>query len=240
MQIDICRSAIKTQILLNHAINFNLFSDAEQLKEIDLELKNLFDSSKYFDFVGQLKIGSCLLVGEGNMSFARSLMKFHRIDYNNLTISVFESEEDLSDESKNNQEWILENSGTILHSVDATALINYFPNQTFKTIVFQFPHTGNRDSVEGHNSNFILVRDFLFSAKEILAEDGVILISAINSPYYNGAFKFEEAAKIAGFVAPISYDFDMMDFPNYVHTKTKEEESAIDKNDELKTWVFRR
>lgn len=90
---------------------------------------------------------------------------------------------------------------TVLHGVDATKLSSSFGSWLFDNIVFQFPHTGSREVLEGRNPNFILVRDFLKSAGMQLARGGQVLVAAVDSPHYQGAFQFEEAAKIGKFTS---------------------------------------
>lgn len=110
----------------------------------------------------------------------------------------------------------------------------------FDSIVFQFPHVGSREPVEEHNPNFILVRDFLRSAAAQLAPGGQVLISAVDSPHYEGAFQFDDAAEIAGFLPPEVYPFDPSAFPGYTHTMTHEEGDALDNHDAFGTWIFKR
>lgn len=94
--------------------------------------------------------------------------------------------------------------------------------------------------MQGHNPNFILVRDFLKSAALQLRIGGKVLITAVDSPHYQGAFQFDEAAKIAGFSPPESYSFDPDAFPEYEHTMTHQSGSALDEHQRFRTWVFRK
>ena len=86
----------------------------------------------------------------------------------------------------------------------------------FETIIFQFPHTGSREPIEGRNPNFILVRGFLMSVKSLLSASGKVVITAVDSPHYRGAL----AAKEAGFAAPLVYSFDPKAYLGYEHTMT--------------------
>ncbi len=113
-------------------------------------------------------------------------------------------------------------------SVDATKLHNIWGEGIFDTIIFHFPNVGSREPVEGHNPNYILVRDFIGSALKILKSNGVIIITAVDSDYYNNMVKFEGIAKLYSISKPIKYTFDPADYPEYQHTKTNEEESAIE------------
>jgi hypothetical protein len=127
----------------------------------------------------------------------------------------------------------------VLHGVDSAKIAARFSGRRFETIVFQFPHAGSREPIEGHNPNFVLVRDFLKNAVRLLNPNGVVLISAVDNPHYRGAFQFEAAAQEAGLADPVLYRFEADDFSGYVHTMTHQSGSALDNHDDLSTWVFR-
>lgn len=104
--------------------------------------------------------------------------------------------------------------------------------------MFQFPNAGSREPEYGRNPNFILIRDFFKSAATCVAPNGRILITAVDSPHYQGAFQLEEAAEKTGYRIIGSYPFDQESFPGYSHTNTNDDDSALEKHDEFKTWVF--
>ncbi len=235
----ICTMGLENQLLLSRALDLGLLQEAEQLQHIDRQLLNLFYKSGDFNFIAQVASGRTLLVGEGNLSFALELAKHPSVQASQIIATTFEGKNELSNDALANAAKLKNAGATILHNVDATYLKSVFGSWKFDTIVFQFAHTGSREAIEGHNPNFILVRDFLLSAIEQLLPGGVVLISAIDSPHYQGAFQFEEAASIAGFLPPENYPFDLDDFPGYIHTMTNEEESALDADDDLRTWVFK-
>ena len=66
----------------------------------------------------------------------------------------------------------------------------------------------------------------------------VIPITAVDSPHYQGAFQFEEAAEKTGYSIIGSYPFDPESFPGYSHTNTNDDDSALEKHNEFKTWIF--
>ena len=156
-----------------------------------------------------------------------------------LTASTFELLSELSPEAKENAKKLRGLDIKLRHGVDATELSSTFGAELFDNIVFQFPHEGTRDPVEGRNPNFILVRDFLKSVRRHLARGGKVLISAVDSSYYRGAFQFEEAAKIAGFQSPEAYPFDPSKFRGYHHTMIHQDGSALENHDQFATWIFK-
>ena len=92
-------------------------------------------------------------------------------------------------------------------------------------------------SIEG-NPNHVLVTRFLKNARNHLKPGGLVIMSTVDSPFYEGAFKMNEAARKAGFAAPAVYTFDPKDYPGYTHQNTANEESAADGHTAFATFVF--
>lgn len=184
-------------------------------------------------------MGDTLLVGEGNLSFAKSLLQQPATRITHTTATTYEKEKDLSDEARQNSSVLKRYGALVLHGVDATHLEKRFRPYEFDTIIFQFPNVGSRDAKHGHNPNHVMIRKFLRSAAPYLAPAGRILISAVDSPHYQGVFQFDEAAAFAGYETPETYPFDPAMFPGYSHTNTNNNESALDDHSCFATWVFR-
>ena len=124
---------------LNSLIQIN--SELKQEASL-LELGIEYKSAKFF--VNQIKGGKMLLVGEGNLSFARCLIEQHRIPPRNITATTYEDKNELSDKAKANATY-LEKMGTlVLHSLDARHVHKVFSDEVFSSIVFQFPNSGSR------------------------------------------------------------------------------------------------
>ena len=236
----IYRMGVMNQQLIHRSLNLGLVTEAKQLQCIDRHLTWLLYKSTSFDFVAEVSQGRTLLVGEGNLSFTLSLAAMSGITPSRLIATTFDNKEELSSDAITNAEALRRKGVTVLHGVDASNLASVFGSWRFDSIVFQFPHAGSREEVEGHNPNFILVRDFLISAAAQLNRGGKVLISAVDSPHYRGAFQFDEAADVSGFAPPESYPFDPSAFPEYEHTMTHQSGSAIEHHDEFSTWVFRK
>ncbi|MEQ1790562.1 MAG: class I SAM-dependent methyltransferase [Rickettsiales bacterium] len=230
---------VLNQIMICKSLDFGLVHDARKMHHFDKYLAWLLHKSTKFDFVAEVSKGRTLLVGEGNFSFALNLAKKPQISANKLVATTFETENNLSEEALANVAKLKITGAMVLYGVDATKLHSVFGSWLFDNIIFQFPHVGSRDAIEGHNPNFILVRDFLVSAKSQLQRGGQVLISAVNTPHYHGAFQFEEAAKIAGFKPPEIYKFDPNAFPEYEHTMTHQSGSALDNHDKFSTFIFK-
>lgn len=225
---------------MSRALDFGLIAEARQLQHIDRELFYLLKQTrKPFDFVGHIAGGNVLLVGEGNLSFALSLTKKNRINPSKITASTFEKASELSDAAIENASKLRAAGATVLYGINAAKLHLTNGNAAFDHIIFQFPHAGSREPIDGHNPNFILVRDFLKSALQKLKRSGAVLISAVDTPHYHGAFQFDEAASIAGYQPPEIYKFDPNDFSGYHHTMTHQDGDALSNHDAFATWLFK-
>lgn len=182
--------------------------------------------------------GRTLLVGEGNLSFTSSLVFNHRANPSFITATIHENNRDISDETRINAQKLSGVGVNILDNVDATRLDRAFPHRLFDTIIFQFPNAGSREPNRGHNPNFVLVRRFLKSAAEHLRRNGEIIITVVNSSYYDGRFRIEEAADYAGIGNFYAIPFSPGDFPFYSHVNTNDEDSALKEHRSFETWVF--
>lgn len=206
-----------------------------------LELKRTLDQKAPFDFPGKVKKGRSLLVGEGNLSFSRSLARIVGVAAKNMTSTTFQGEDDYTEAMRANARVLRRSGATVMSGVDATKLSKWFGRSKFDLLVFQFPNVGSRNPLYGRNPNHILVRRFLKSATEHLTGNGIVAISAVNSPHYDGAFDVDGAAERNEYEIPVAYPFYFSDYPGYTHVKTKDDgSSAVAEGDEFVTYVFHR
>lgn len=205
-----------------------------------------------FDVIGQtvkafsqIRLGpwchldDVFLVGEGNLSFAKSLFNLPASQITHMIATTYEKPRALSDDAVKNARTLQRCGAVVVHGIDATKLNEAFHREKFDTIIFQFPNVGSRDAKYGRNPNYVLVRKFLRSAKDCLKPGGKVMITAVDSPHYEGAFQFEDAAEFADFKPPESYPFDPSLFSGYVHTNTNDDDSALEEHAKFMTWVFR-
>ena len=190
-----------------------------------------------FDFYKTINEGKTLFIGEGNFSFSLSIAE-KIANKSNIIATCFEKEKDLSDFAISNINKLKSFRININFEIDATEINQTFRGYQFDNIIFNFPNTGSREAVEGRNSNFISLRDFLISGKKILKKNGKIIVSIIDSAFYQGAFQIEEASNLAGFKKIEIYNFNPLIFKNYKHQMTNEKASAVDKNDNCITIIF--
>lgn len=236
----ICDLALKNQYLIHRSLDLGLYREAKRLQRLDDGLRWFFQKAVDFSIVNAIATGRTLLVGEGNLSFALSLARKKSINPTQLVATTFEAKNELVETAADNSKVLRALGAVVLHGVDATKLPATLGSWKFHNIAFQFPHVGSREPIEGRNPNFILVRNFLKSAFGQLTASGQVLITAVDSPHYEGAFQFDEAAQIAGFKKPFSYPFEPSEFSGYTHTMTNEDESALGQHDAFRTWVFKK
>jgi len=229
---------LKSQEVISFSLDFGLVQQAKELKCIDGYLRYLLRKSVKFDFVAQVAKGKALLVGEGNLSFALSLAHKQSINPANITATTFENASEVSQGTQDNTEKLRLLGAEVLHGINASKIADIFSGRRFETIIFQFPHSGSREPINGHNPNFVLVCNFLKNAARLLASNGAVLISAVDSPHYHGAFQFKDAAQETGFLKPAIYPFEPDDFIGYEHTMTHQSGSALENHNKFSTWVF--
>ncbi|ORX57644.1 hypothetical protein DM01DRAFT_1334239 [Hesseltinella vesiculosa] len=118
-----------------------------------------------------------LLVGEGNFSFAASLVHlFYMHGAEHLTATCFDSKEVLyekyGDEAKENIDTITTMGGTILFDVDATKIDKHqrIGQNRYSKIIFNFPHAGKgiKDEQRNIESNQALLSGFFKAASALL------------------------------------------------------------------------
>ncbi|TFK42031.1 hypothetical protein BDQ12DRAFT_624905 [Crucibulum laeve] len=126
-----------------------------------------------------------LLIGEGNFSFARSLVEdtpliLQSLPPKNITATAYDSEAECYEKYPGTQEIVslLKEKGVeVLFSVDGTCLEKHasLKGKKWDRIVWNFPHAGKGIADQDRNilSNQVLILDFLRSAAKILRQGPV-------------------------------------------------------------------
>ena len=185
-----------------------------------VEQKKLNKATQKFDFAARARLDSALFVGEGNSSFALALARLKGVLPSSLLATAYEDEADLGDTAYDNAAKLLKLGAQVKTGVDATCLSNTIRQRRFRTIIFQFPNVASREAFYGQNPNQVLITRFLKSSRAHLKSGGLVVISIVDSPFYEGAFKMDDAAKRVGFAAPDIYTFNPKDYPAYSHQNT--------------------
>ncbi|KAF7732751.1 hypothetical protein EC973_000023 [Apophysomyces ossiformis] len=193
-----------------------------------------------------------LLIGEGNFSFARSLVENHLTEgAEQLTATCYDSEDVLYEkyeEARENIEIIRSLGGTVLFGIDGTQLSKHkqFKNQTYSRIIFNFPHAGAgiKDQDRNVRANQELLRRFFVSAAELLSSEGEIRVTIKTCKPYD-LWAIRGLAKTSGLAVKTAVPFDPSDFPGYEHRRTLGFKEGLSKsgNEEIlqsdpKTYIF--
>lgn len=210
----------------------------QALRHPALSTKKLAKVAAKFDFTARMRMGSVLFVGEGNLSFSLTMSRKSHVPTSSILATVYEAEKDLTDTAYDNARKLLKLGCSVKTGVDATQLYDSIGKRKFRTIIFQFPNVASRDPRYGQNPNHVLVTRFLKNARNHLKPGGLVVISTLDSPFYEGAFNMDEAARKAGFTAPAVYTFDPKNYLGYIHQNTANEESAADGHTAFATFVF--
>jgi hypothetical protein len=157
----------------------------------------------------------------------------------NLIATIFKKEDEMSKFTLFNSLRLLCLGVKVLYEINTTNLSKTFKNELFDVIIFQFPNVASREPVRGRNPNFILLMEFLISAKYQLNKGGKVIISAIDSPYYKGAFGFEDLYYVRGYEEPLTYKFNPFQIKGYTHMMIHKEESGIERSDKFISLIFK-
>lgn len=210
----------------------------KEFRDLDHKLDVLYKSITKYDLLSKIKGGHALLIGERNFCFTISLIKKLQA-LPNLITSTYEDSSELSEYTEFKAKVLKQAGIKVFHGLDATELHKNFYSNAFDTIIFQFPHSGSREGINEINANYVLVKKFITSASYILKTAGAILITIVDSDFYNNIFRFDELAEELGISHPVKYTFDPNDYPEYEHTMTHQEESGIDDYSKFATYEFR-
>lgn len=190
-----------------------------------------------YDLVDHLAGGKTLMVGEGNLSFARSLAQKERIDPKNLTVTTYEAEAQLSPEALTNAQALRAGGATVLHGVDATDLQATFGDTKFDTIVFNFPLRTATTRAELTAVNRELLANFFWSSARQLNEGEAAVVTLIDKPFYRG-WRIGEQAAAAGFELVLQTPSPLNVFPGYQPVTTYQKVTPPDFANAI-TSVFR-
>ena len=192
-----------------------------------------------------------LLVGEGNFSFSRALVRLFQGDGSLLTATCHDSKKDLEVKYPDACEIIsdLQDSNvTVLYQVDGTSLEKSLPrNMKFDKIVFNFPHVGMgiKDQIRNIRANQELLAGFLRSSLLFLRDSGEIHITLKKGePYHQ--WRLPYIAKSMGRLRlKTAIEFNPHNYPGYEHRRTLgfREDLSSETNEDIskngsQTYIF--
>ena len=167
-----------------------------------------------------------LLVGEGDFSFAKSIVESHGCC--DVTATCFDTKDELLrkyDPQAKEHINFLEDEGQTVHcSIDATKLDTYKvlkKGGLFDAVLFNFPHVGGKTKDVNRQVRFnqeLLVK-FFGAAMSLLASNGTIIVTLFeNEPY--SLWNIRDLARHSGLEVRRSFRFLADAYPGYSHSRT--------------------
>lgn len=171
---------------------------------------------------------SILLVGEGDLSFATSIIEHH--DCENVTATVLEKDKaELLEKYPHAAENIAKieaQGGRVVYGVDARKMGPYArkgkdPEGTMERIIFNFPHVGGKSTDVNrqvrHNQEMLV--SFFRRALLSLAPGGTVTVTLFEGEPYT-LWNIRDLGRHSGMQVERSFAFQPSAYPGYHHART--------------------
>ncbi|KAK3722792.1 hypothetical protein LTR37_002364 [Vermiconidia calcicola] len=167
-----------------------------------------------------------LLVGEGDFSFAKSIVEHHGCC--DVTATCFDPKEVLFEKYQPQAEkyvQYLEDEGQpVLYGVDGTKLGSHkvlSKGGLFDKVMFNFPHVGGKTKDVNRQVRFNqeLLVNFFTAAMTLLTTSGTIIVTLFEGEPYT-LWNIRDLARHSGLEVQRSFKFMAEVYPGYSHSRT--------------------
>jgi len=170
---------------------------------------------------------SILLVGEGDLSFAKSIVEHHGCC--DVTVTTFDSQSKLYEkytpQAEDHVRYLEDEGQKVLYNVDATKLdkdkLIKKCNTQWNVIMFNFPHVGGKSTDVNRQVRFnqeLLVK-FFTAAIPSLRQDGTIVVTLFEGEPYT-LWNIRDLGRHCGLEVARSFKFMAEAYPGYSHART--------------------